>query len=215
MGSKDASIDTDALFEEALGMGINGICVCEHFDFNAVTKESYLQAYKSYIRLKELAENTDLKVFPGIEIKVSKHVEYLVYGVVIPYEILLLEWSEAVSQIENLGGLVVRAHPFRDCDECLSCKGVEIYNRKSLQSENLKCLEWIKQQMQGEASFYYTVGSDAHDFDEIGSVVAVFHGIIEDDLTFVSKIKSKSYEGFIIDGSYLNVESLFSSFGGF
>lgn len=208
VGSSDSFLKLEELVNESLRLGLNGICISEHFSFRKVDDDVYKTIYKSYFDLIHITKNTDLLVFPGLEIRLEDDTEYLVYGIIIPKEIFNLSWNDAVKEIRKIGGLVIKAHPFRNNNIIGEVDGIEVYNSVSSKQTNNACAKWFL----NHQNLCYTVGSDVHFGDQIGQAVTIFNKKIESNMDLVEAIKAGEYSGFVLEGRYYDKKSFFCRF---
>ena len=190
-------------------LGYDGIFITDHF-FNgncAINKnlswKDKIEAFcLGYENAKAAAESLDFSVFFGLEFNFSGD-EYLIYGVtkewlIVHPEIMELSHAELFNLIDNEGGLVVQAHPFRERSYIKSINlhpkdvhAVEVYNAANNKEENNKAVEYAaKHNLPGIG------GSDIHDVTNIHYLSGVaFDEKLETVQDFVAKIKSN--KGFV------------------
>src|SRR5215468_263156 len=103
--SRDSLIAPEDLIEQAIQLGLDGICVTEHDSIRASEV------------VEEFAVGTQLKVFRGVEATTDiGHI--LVYGVT-PEQWEFYEGrsgipaQEMIDRVREWGGVCIPAHPFR------------------------------------------------------------------------------------------------------
>ncbi|MCQ2573589.1 MAG: PHP domain-containing protein [Treponema sp.] len=155
--------------------GYAGLIVTDHF-FNgncaidrSLPWEKMIEGYCSgYERCLEAAKGKDFDVFFGIEYNFQGD-EYLLYGIdkewLIKHpEIMHVTHMELFQMINEAGGLMVQAHPFRMRDyiksinlhpECVHA--IEVYNAGNKSEENGKAMI-----LSEEKDLPKTSGSDMH-----------------------------------------------------
>ena len=189
-------------------IGYSGIFVTDHF-FNGncainddLCWKDKVEAFcLGYEHAKEEAEGSDFSVFFGFEYNFSGD-EYLIYGITKQWliahpEIMRLSHSQLFKLIDNAGGLVVQAHPYRKRSYIKSINlypddvhAVEVYNAANAPSENDEALEYAAlHRLPG------TSGSDMHNVNNLHCLGGVaFEEKLETVQDYVSRIKSG--EGF-------------------
>lgn len=207
-GSSDAFIELEELINEAIRLGLDGICVSEHYDYFDFDENSYEKIYKSYYELCEMAKDSGLHIFPSVEIKVYDDTEYLIHGLIIPEKFFKLGWDEFLTSISYLGGIVVQAHPFRKNNIESKVDGIELYNMMSNDDANQRATQlYLKNEEQ-----IYIIGSDAHFVDELGQAVVIFNKNIQNNNDLINAIKEKDYKGFVVKGEFYEAESFIRRF---
>ncbi len=187
--------------------GYAGIIFTNHFyhgntavDRNLPWKD-FVKAYRNdYIAAKKKGAELDIDVLFGFEEAYAPMKEALIYG--ISPEILSMtpkfrdmSLKEMSDFVRSNGGLIIAAHPFRDFDTLEHPEyfdGIEVYNSRNTQADNLKAVEFAKQHKLIGIS-----GGDIHDFNLLGT-----HGIalphrIRTNQALVLALKSGNFRLFI------------------
>jgi hypothetical protein len=187
--SEDSLIAAEDLIEQAIRIGLDGICVTEHNSFEA-----------SEI-VEEFAFGTSIKVFRGVEVATDLG-HLLVYGLDQkqwrPFENRLTPpIQELIDYVRECGGVSVPAHPFRfqsssvgeKLETLIGIFAIEGYNGKSDVEENR--LAWEKAE---SLNLKVIGGSDAHVIGEIGKCVTEFPRHIETMADLVAQLKSGQFQ---------------------
>ena len=155
-------IRIDRLFETALDIGLDGICITDH-------DTSACQSI-----LAHTGAPPGLSVIVGMEYTTTAG-DFLLFG---PIDSLPegLSGHDLLLRIRKEGGIAIPAHPFRsdrpaDKNILAKCEVVEAINGRNLPHENALCMEWISRNPHLTKSIG---GSDAHTLPEIGQSVTLF-----------------------------------------
>ncbi|MBI4854208.1 MAG: PHP domain-containing protein [Acidobacteria bacterium] len=189
IGSEDSLIAAEDLIEQALRIGLDGICVTEHNLFQA-----------SEI-VEEFAFGTPLKVFRAVEIDTD-------LGHLLVYGLDQKQWQEVenkpkihtqqlIDYVRDCGGVCVPAHPFRFQSSSIGEKletligifAIDGYNGKSDIEENRLAWEYAKR-----FNLKLIGGSDAHIIGDIGKCVTEFPKYIETMSELVEQLKSGQFQ---------------------
>lgn len=145
--------------------GYAGFVLTDHFIFgnSAVDKnlpwnEKMQRYYDAYIKAKKEGEKLDFDVLFGLEHAYGHGKEFLCYGIDLDFllnnpDIPNITVDEFVRRVHLAGGLVIQAHPYRECSYIDSSvlprvdliDGVEVYNARNKSDENIAALKLVKQ----------------------------------------------------------------------
>lgn len=190
-GSLDSLLDIEELVKECKRIGINGVCITEHIEWRMLSLEEYSNLYSCC----KMQKNT-VDFFPGAEVKLQNGHEYLVIGVEIPIEWFSMRWDEAVSKIHQIGGIVIKSHPYRDENVVIPYDGVELYNFCSNDSMN----ELTKEYVRKHPNMIYTCGSDAHSADVVGMAITALPHKPSSGVELARMIRNKEISYYILEG---------------
>lgn len=196
-GSKDSSIPPDELIEQALRVGLNGVCITEH------GRRRLPQEF-----IQELSARYHFLVIGGIEASTDLgHI--LIYGVD-SYPDNVFYARDLYDYLADRGGILVVAHPFRYLPRPWL---VPPQNRRTLRDVVVRdvfrlvtAMEtangWadhveiaFSQQVSAALRLPGTGGSDAHVTDQVGTCVTVFEDTIRDEMDFLEALRSARYRG--------------------
>ena len=196
--------------------GYAGIIVTDHFfngnsgiDRSLPWEERVRQYCSGYERALEASKGKDFDVFFGIEYNFEGD-EYLLYGIdkdwLIAHPEIMTQTHEGLfKMINEAGGLMIQAHPYRMRDyikklnlhpECVH--GLEVYNAGNRPEENDKALALAK-----EKNLPCTSGSDIHNKELLEKYIAdksfkpgavVFNKRLTSIFDYVSGIKNREHE---------------------
>ena len=157
--------------------GYSGMIVTEHFfNGNSCVPEDLpwkdrVDIYASgYDRALEAARGKDFNVMFGVEFNFQKD-EYLLYGIdkewLINNECIMeMTRHELLKSVHDAGGIMIRAHPFRERDYLsdiklapTACDGIEVYNAANMPNMNALGYEYCV-----KLGLPMTAGSDIHYF---------------------------------------------------
>lgn len=182
--SRDSLLAPEDLIEQALNVGLDGVCVTEHDSMEASRTA------------EEFAEGTPLKVFRGVEVTTELgHI--LVYGVTEaqwqPFEGRGRPAQEIIDYVRARGGVCIPAHPFRFNSPALADKietlvgifAIEGYNGKADIQDNR--LAW---DAATRLNLKMTGGSDAHVQGMVGKCVTDFERPVETMAELVEELKA-------------------------
>ena len=144
--------------------GYAGFVLTDHFIFgnSAVDKnlpwEQKMRCYyDAYLKAKNEGEKLDFDVLFGLEHAYGHGKEFLCYGIDLDFllnnpDIPNISVDEFVRRVHLAGGLVIQAHPYRECGYIDSSvlprvdliDGVEVYNARNKPNENISALELLK-----------------------------------------------------------------------
>lgn len=180
----------DEAIRAAREAGLDGICLTEH-------DRAWQQSDTRF-----LAEKHGLPVFRGVEVMLQGAIEVLVFGLNIDFT-TLLRLGELREMVNEAGGFIIYAHPFRGLREQtvsdpaaamevvlgradIACiDAVEGRNGHNEEAHNHRALE-----MAARYNLKTTGGSDAHSVAEIGACVTVFERRVATDAELLNELKA-------------------------
>ncbi len=186
--------------------GYTGIFITDHFFrgnsclHHINNWEDKVNAFcKGYEEAKEIGDQIGLQVFFGWE-ETFEGQDFLIYG--LDKEWLLshpecANWTieEQFKTVDEAGGLVIQAHPFRDRPYIPKIRlfptfvhGIEVYNACNREIENEQAYKFAKQY-----NLPITAGSDSHNHDIICSGIKVSEKLnsVEDYISLIKERKDK------------------------
>lgn len=177
--------------------GYNGIVVTDHYSPMTFKRnwcpQKEIDFYLSGYRRMKAAAGDDFTVLLGMELRhYFTANDYLVYGIDEDFLYqagnLMKVWEKDVYDlVQDKGYLVYQAHPFRTgirrCNPDY-IDGVEVYNGKTVQSQNNEAYEWAK-----ENNKLMVSGSDFHTVKNLarGGIITTERINNNDDLLRVLK----------------------------
>ena len=170
--SKCCRIDAEAVIKEAVGAGLDGIVLTNHYQRNSVGEDGIVAFIDRYMeefrRAREIGERYGCRVLFGIEITAERYtrVHLLVYGVGENFlydHPDIFEWdiSEIYRAVKSAGGVLIQAHPHRRGDRLVDTRyldGIEVSCHPLYEGTHLeKMLE-----IAGREGMILTCGGDYH-----------------------------------------------------
>jgi predicted metal-dependent phosphoesterase TrpH len=190
--SSCSAIDPVALVQEAVRIGLDGICLTEH------------QVMWDPLKVKKLAEGHGLKIFRGNEITTAQG-DVLVFG--LEEEVQgIITVQELQKKVQSAGAFSIAAHPFRGfkvfglgqlgltLDQASKKKilqfvdAVEIRNSRVTEKENE-----VAHQVAERLGLMGTAGSDAHHLNDLGTWVTVFEKNIETEADLIKELRAGNF----------------------
>jgi predicted metal-dependent phosphoesterase TrpH len=171
------------LIRKAKQLGIDGVCLTEHDKLWSA--EAVLNLVREYSFL----------LLRGVEVS-TNHGHILVFGLN-EYSHDLWRAEKLRDAVDQAGGLMIAAHPFRESPTNISleqaCKRpifqlvdeIEVCNGVSSEGANSIALEVCR-----KLKFRGTGGSDAHSVEEVGRCVTIFQNQIEAEEDLVAELKA-------------------------
>lgn len=203
-GSSCSYMEPDQLIHSAKAAGLDGVCITEHNQF--WSPEATLR----------LQDKHDFLVISGAEVS-TDYGEILVFGM---YRSVVNVFSaEALKQmVDDAGGVMVLAHPFRSEQSVVSAYFQEIENKPANGSRQLQevCERPVYPLLDGievfngrsgfsETDFAAEVahhlnlggtgGSDSHGSLAVGSCYTEFENEIRNEQDFIAEIKGGRFYG--------------------
>lgn len=187
--------------------GYTGIFITDHFFRgnscipSTLSWEERVNLFcEGYEEAKSVGDQIGLQVFFGWE-ETYQGQDFLIYG--LDKEWLLNHpecenWTieEQFKVVDELGGLVIHAHPYRDRPYIPKIRlfpklihGVEVFNASNHEDENQKAFMYAKQY-----DLPFTAGSDSHNHDIICSGISVSEKFttINDYINLIKNNKPKN-----------------------
>jgi predicted metal-dependent phosphoesterase TrpH len=187
--SCDNDLEPSDLIEQAVCMGLDGICITEHFSVEASRP------------VEDIAVPDGFLVFRGVEISTDIG-HLLAFGLKsdswnIWNADLYLDAREVIDRIHGLGGICAPSHPFRGWDsfgamvlEIEGLDAVETHNGGNTLEMNVQAMSCAR--MRNLPSIG---GSDSHRKEQIGRAYTVFSNPIQTMDDLVSEIKKGNCRG--------------------
>ena len=185
--SGDSIITAENLIKVAKSAGLDGVCITEH----GIEKSRIAD---------DLARRYEFPVFGGLEASTELG-DILVFGID-SYPRVISKARELKEFVEEAGGVLIAAHPFRSnfsrssfnprltinaaCQSQLLqlVEAMEIINGWSTEAEVVFC-----QEVSEKLSLNGTGGSDAHVPWQIGCCVTIFENSIRSETELVAELK--------------------------
>ena len=200
--SDDSLLSPEQLIEEARRVGLDGVCLTDHDGFCKPED------------ITRLSEKHNFLVLPGCEVTTEEG-HLLVYGLS-RYIFGMHRASFVKDLVNNAGGVIVVAHPYRRTyrEETASDPGayygmldqacenevfqitdaVEVLNGRGSAEENAFSHEIAKR-----FGLNGTGASDAHSVDEIGSFATEFERPIRDLEDFIQELKAGRFRPLVLN----------------
>jgi predicted metal-dependent phosphoesterase TrpH len=192
--SQDNFLEPEEVVEQAISMGLDGICMTEHYSMIPLWP------------LKKIKIPEGFYIFRGVEISTDRG-HLLAYGVKddswnIWSSNNYLDLFRVIENVHRLGGICVPAHPFRGSDsfgdalyQIDNVDAIETHNgldteemsRKALQAAKMKNLPSIG-------------GSDCHNKNEVGRAFTEFKNHVRTIDELVEEIKRGHCRGVRLSG---------------
>lgn len=187
--SEDSYLEPGTLIEQALRLGLDGVCFTEHYSLSASNP------------VRDITPPAGFMVFQGVEIS-TKFGHLLAYGLEDDSwnrwgENHYLDPDKVMEMVHRMGGICIAAHPFRGDDsfgdrifDIQGLDAVETHNGRNLDDENreaMRAAELINLPSVG--------GSDCHKREQIGRAYTVFHNQINSMEQLIREIKAGNCHG--------------------
>ncbi|MCS6884022.1 MAG: PHP domain-containing protein [Acidobacteriota bacterium] len=185
--SGDSLIAPEEVIDQAVELGLDGICITEH------------DCYELSGVAELLAENMPIKVFRGVEVSTDLG-HMLVYGVsdwqnfpkVKPVPAQML-----IDFARERGGVCIPAHPFRFASDGIADRietlagifAIEGWNGRCDAQETRLALDYAER-----CGLKVIGGSDAHVLGHLGTCVTVFENRVETIAELVAELKAGRFE---------------------
>ncbi len=205
--SHDNYLEPDDLIEQAIRMGLDGVCFTEHYLFTLSQPVERLKVPEGFC------------LFRGVEIS-TDHGHLLAYGVKddswnIWGRNNYLDIHEVIRNIHDLGGICVPAHPFRGWDSIgdavLHINGfdaIETHNGRNSEEEIQKSVQAARTcprhlfpdkrcrgQVSGIRGLPSIGGSDCHVKTQVGRAFTLFDHPVRTMDELVEEIKKGNCKG--------------------
>ena len=200
--SDDSSLSPVELIEEAKRIGLDGVCITDHDGF-----------WKPE-QILELSERHEFLVLPGCEVTTEEG-HLLVYGLS-RYIFGMHRASFVRKQVDEAGGVMVVAHPYRRTyreqagnnpvayKEMLErasrntvfplVDAVEVLNGRGSEQENA-----FSHRIADEFGLNGTGASDAHRLQDLGTFATEFQRPVEDLQSFIAELKAGRFRPVVLD----------------
>lgn len=187
--SHDNYLEPEELIEQALRMGLDGICITEHFSFEAS------------LPVEDISVPEGFFVFRGVEISTDMG-HLLAYGVGndswnIWNGSLYLNARDVVERIHSIGGICVPSHPFRGWDS-FGSMALELDGLDAIETHNgCNTMEMNSQAMSCARirSLPSIGGSDCHRREQVGRAYTVFSNPVKTIADLVAEIQKGNCRG--------------------
>ena len=193
--SPDSKLDPEAAIQQALSMGLDGICFTEHD-----------RAWE-LPDIMELSSKYNFPVFQGVEVMIKEGGEILVFGLNMNFT-TVIDIQTLYGLSRDAGAFMIAAHPFRgypchaisDFEKAADLvlkrpvfdkvNALEGFNGRNMEGNNLFACR-----LADRLGFQYSGGSDAHATDELGKCVTVFDRMIPDESGLLTELKAGRFTG--------------------
>jgi predicted metal-dependent phosphoesterase TrpH len=187
--SLDNDLEPEDLIEQAIRMGLDGICITEHFSVEASLPVENIPVPEGFL------------LFRGVEISTERG-HLLAYGIRddswnIWKGNLYLNARDVIEQIHHLGGICAPSHPFRGWDSfgatALDMDGldaIETHNGRNTIEMNLQAMSCARIRNLPSIG-----GSDCHRKEHIGRVYTVFSNPVKTIADLVAEIRKGNCRG--------------------
>ena len=193
--SPDSKLDPEMAIQQAMSMGLDGVCFTEHD-----------RAWE-LPDIKELSLKYDFPVFRGVEVMIKEGGEILVFGLNMNFT-TVIDIQTLYRLASDAGAFMIAAHPFRgypchaisDFEKAAELvlkrpvfdkvNALEGYNGRNMEGNNLFAC-----QLAERLGVQYSGGSDAHAIDELGKCITVFDRMISDETGLLTELKAGRFTG--------------------
>ena len=172
--SHDNHLEPEELIEQALRMGLDGICITEHFSFEASLPVEDIPVPEGFFVFRRVEISTDM-------------------GHLLAY----LNARDVMEQIHRRGGICAPSHPFRGWDSfgamALELDGLDAIethnggNTMEMNSQAMSCARIRNLPSIG--------GSDCHQKEHVGRAYTVFSNPVKTIADLVAEIKKGNCRG--------------------
>ena len=187
--SHDNDLEPEELIEQALRMGLDGICITEHFSVDAS------------LPVEGIPVPDEFLVFRGVEISTDMG-HLLAYGVKndswnIWHANLYLNARDVIEQIHRLGGICAPSHPFRGWDS-FGAMALELDGLDAIETHNSRNTPEMNSQAMTCARIRNLPsigGSDCHRKEHVGMACTVFSNPVKTISDLVAEIQKGNCRG--------------------
>jgi predicted metal-dependent phosphoesterase TrpH len=187
--SRDNHLEPEDLIERSIKLGLDGICLTEHYSFESSWPVTRLKIPDGFLLLRGVEVSTDCG-------------HLLVYGV---QDDSWNQWgndrhlplTKVVETVHRHGGICVPAHPFRGWEslgeKVFTLDGfdaIETHNGNNAPHQNLQAI--LASRKLGLPSIG---GSDCHHLDRVGIAYTEFSATIADMADLVREVKAGNCRG--------------------
>ncbi len=187
--SHDTYFEPETLIEQAIKMGLDGVCFTEHHSFAASWPVEKIRLPKGF------------NIFRGVEISTN-------CGHLLAYRLKDDSWNiwsrnnylnlqDVIKSVHDRGGICVPAHPYRGYEslgeEVYKSDGfdaIETHNGRNMEEENRKAINAALQK-----SLPSIGGSDCHHKEEVGKAFTVFNNPVHTIDELIEEIKRGNCQG--------------------
>ena len=189
-GSSCSYMYPEEMVRQVKRLGLDGVCITEH-------NHSWSPA-----DLRSLSEECGVVVLGGVEVATDLG-EFLVFGV------HQTSWSIPTAEelrriVDEAGGVMIAAHPFRDVTSSYSEDAVEEFTHRQVFKLVDAAEVFNGRSTRRETNFGYDVlrriglkgtgGSDAHAVHAVGECVTVFDNPVASEAELVAELKSGRFK---------------------
>jgi predicted metal-dependent phosphoesterase TrpH len=187
--SCDNDLEPRNLIDQAIRIGLDGICITEHFSVEASRP------------VEDIAVPESFRVFRGVEISTDMG-HLLAFGMEndawnIWNSDLYLNARHVIDRIHSLGGICVPSHPFRGWDsfgakvlEMNGLDAVETHNGGNTLEMNAQAITCARIRNLPSIG-----GSDSHRQEQVGRAYTIFSNPIKTMADMVSEIRKGNCRG--------------------
>jgi predicted metal-dependent phosphoesterase TrpH len=190
--SEDNSLEPEELIEQAIKIGLDGVCFTEHHSIISLWPLERIKIPEGFY------------VFRGVEISTDRG-HLLVYGVKddswnIWTSHNYLNTIQVIENVHRLGAICVPAHPFRGWDsfgeEVFKMDGldaIETHNGLNMGEMNQKAIDAARLR-----NFPSIGGSDCHKKEQVGRAITEFKNPVQTIEELIEEIKKGNCKGMIL-----------------
>lgn len=193
--SPDSKLDPEEAIQQAIAMGLDGVCFTEHD-----------RAWE-LCDIEQLSLKYSFPVFRGVEVMIKEGGEILVFGLNINFT-TVIDIQTLYGLAREAGAFMIAAHPFRgypchaitDFEKAAELvlkrpvfdkvNALEGFNGRNMEGNNLFAC-----QLAQRLGFHHSGGSDAHATDELGKCITVFDRMIPDETGLLAELKAGRFSG--------------------
>ncbi len=188
--SYDNWLEPVNLIRRARELGLDGVCITEHYSFDASEP------------VEQVGRDEGMLVLRGVEIATDRG-HMLAYGVEddgwnIWGRDNYLPLAEVVEHINGIGGICVPAHPFREVGACLlegvldltGIAAVETHNGGNRESDNELAMRAARHMALPSLG-----GSDCHKTEAVGRCATQFLQPVTDMKSFIAAVRAGACQG--------------------
>ena len=193
--SPDSKLAPETAIQQAMSMGLDGICFTEHD-----------RAWE-LPDIEDLSSKYEFPVFRGVEVMIKEGGEILVFGLNMNFTTVIdIQTLHRLSS--DAEAFMIAAHPFRGypchaisdfetaADLVLKrpvfdkVNALEGFNGRNMEGNNLFACR-----LANRLGLQYSGGSDAHAIDELGKCITVFDKMISDESELLAELKAGRFTG--------------------
>jgi hypothetical protein len=190
--SQDNFLEPEELIEQAIRIGLDGVCFTEHYSMIPLWSLEKIKAPEGFY------------IFRGVEISTGRG-HLLAYGVKddswnIWSSNNYLDVFRVIENVHRLGGICVPAHPFRGWDsfgeDVFRTDGfdaIETHNGLNLENMNQKAIHAARLRNLPSIG-----GSDCHNKEQVGKAFTEFKNPVHTIDELIEEIKKGNCKGMIL-----------------